>query len=309
MEWNDQAVRRLSMRELRVILAVVHSGSMAKAAKTLGTSQPAISKAIADMEYTLGVRLLDRSPQGVETTQYGDALVKCGIAVFNELKQGIDEISFLADPTVGQLRIGCPDGVATGLVQVAVERLLQKHPRITFHIETEVLTRQLRERSVDLVIHRIPAAVAEDFDAEILYEDPMVIVAGADNPWTRRRKIVLADLLNERWVMHKSDSALWSSLIEAFHTNGLKPPWATVTVTSLHVRMSFLTTGRYLSVRPRSTLRFQGKQPLIKALSVELPAARHPIAIVTLKNRTLSPVARLFIDYIREVAKPLAGGK
>jgi DNA-binding transcriptional LysR family regulator len=134
----------------------------------------------------------------------------------------------------------------------------------------------------------------------------MVIVAGAENLWTRRRKIVLADLLNERWVMHKSDSAFWSSLIEAFQTNGLKPPRATVTVTSLHVRMSFLATGRYLSVRPRSTLRFQGKQPLIKALPVELPTDRHPIAIVTLKNRTLSPVARLFIDYIREVAKPLA---
>jgi len=309
MEWDDLATRQLSTRELRIFLAVVHSGSMAKAATTVGTSQPAISKAVADMEHTLGVRLLDRSTQGVEPTQYGRALVKCGVAVFNELKQGIDEIGFLADPTVGELRIGCPDGVATGLVQVAVERLLQKHPRITFHVETEGLARQLRERSVDLVIHRIPGAVTEDFDSEILYDDPIVIVAGADNPWTRRRKIVLADLLNERWVMHKSDSALWSSFIEAFHTNGLKPPRVTVTVTSLHVRMSLLTTGRYLSVRPRSVLRFQGKQPLIKALPVELPTARHPVAIVTLKNRALPPVARLFIDYIREIAKPLAVGK
>src|SRR5262245_53527012 len=137
MELNDQAVRRLGTRELRIILAVVHTGSMAKAAKTLGTSQPAISKTIADMEHALGVRLLDRTRQGVETTQYGDALVKCGIAVFSELKQGIDEIGFLADPTVGEVRIGCPDGVATGLVQLAVQRLLQKYPRITFHIETE----------------------------------------------------------------------------------------------------------------------------------------------------------------------------
>ena len=111
--------------------------------------------------------------------------------------------------------------------------------------------------------------------------------------------------------MPKSDSALWSSLIEAFHTNGLKPPRATVTVGSVHVRMSLLTTGRYLSVRPRSALRFQGKQPLIliKALPIELPTARHPVAIVTLKNRALPPVARLFIDCVREVAKSPAGGK
>src|SRR5262249_25672884 len=99
MEWDDLAARRLSTRELRIFLAVTHSGSMAKAAKTIGTAQPAISKAIADMEVTLGVRLLDRGPQGVAPTQYGRALIKCGIAVFNELKQGIDEIGFLADPT------------------------------------------------------------------------------------------------------------------------------------------------------------------------------------------------------------------
>src|SRR5438477_11938467 len=108
MEWDDLTARRLSTRELRIFLAVVHSRSMAKAAKTVGTSQPAISKAIADMEHSLGVRLLDRSSQGVEPTQYGRALVQCGIAVFNELKQGINEIGFLADPAGGELRIGRP---------------------------------------------------------------------------------------------------------------------------------------------------------------------------------------------------------
>src|SRR4051794_15698029 len=103
MEWDDKSARRLSTRELRMFLAVARSGSMSKAAKTLATSQPAISKAIADMEHNLGVRLLERSPQGVQPTQYGRALVKCGNAVFNEIKQGIDEIAFLADPTAGEL--------------------------------------------------------------------------------------------------------------------------------------------------------------------------------------------------------------
>src|SRR6266850_6965913 len=128
MEWDDLTARRLSTRELRIFLAVAHSLSMAKAAKTVGTSQPAISKAIADMERSLGVRLLDRGPQGVEPTQYGRALVKCGIAVFNEVKQGIDEIGFLADPTTGELRFGFIGAVAVGLVQSVIDRLLRKHP-------------------------------------------------------------------------------------------------------------------------------------------------------------------------------------
>ncbi len=277
MEWDDPRARRLGTRELRIFLAVAHSRSMAKAAKTLGTSQPAISKAVADMEYALGVRLLDRSPQGVEPTQYGRALVRCGIAVFNELNQGINEIGFLVDPTAGELRIGCPDALAAGMVQVVIDRLLRKHPRITLHIETTSLYRELRERNVELVINRMPGPVAEeDF---------------------------------ESWVMPKSDSPLWPALIKAFHASSLKPPRATVTVSSFHVRISFLATGRFLSVRPGSTLRFQGRAPLLKALPVELPSNQEPVAIMTLKNRTLSPVARLFIEHAREVAKPLAKRK
>jgi DNA-binding transcriptional LysR family regulator len=283
---------------------------MAKAAKAVGTSQPAISKAIADMEHSLGVRLLDRSPQGVEPTQYGRALVKCGIAVFDELSQGINEIGFLADPTTGKLRIGCPDALAAGMVQVVIDRLLRKHPRMTVHIETMSLYRELRERNIELVVNRMPALLTEeDFDAEILYHDTIVVVAGANNPWTRRRKVQLADLVNESWVMPKSESPLWPPLISAFHASGLKPPRATVTVSSFHVRISLLSTGRFLSVRPGTTLRFQGRAPLLKALPVELPMNQEAVAIMTLKNRTLSPVARLFIEHTREVARPLAKRK
>lgn len=305
MDWDDIAARRLSTRELRIFLAVAHSGSMAKAAKTLATSQPAISKAIADMERTLGVRLLDRSTQGVEPTQYGRALIKCGIAVFNELKQGINEIGFLADPTAGELRIGCPDPVAAGLVQAVIDRMLPKHPRITFHIETESLDRQLRERNIEIVINRMPGA-EEDFDAEILYHDSLVIVAGANSPWIRRRNVQLAELVNEPWVLPKSDNAMWSHLIKAFHAGGLKPPRVVVTTASYHMRFSLLATGRFLSVRPSLALKFQAKQAPLKALPIALPMTLGPIAIITLKNRTLSPLARLFIEHTRAVVKQIA---
>src|SRR5262245_38780038 len=310
MEWDDKAARRLSTRELRMFLAVAHSGSMAKAAKALATSQPAISKAIADMEQNLGVRLLDRSPQGVEPTQYGRALVKCGLAVFYELKQGINEIGFLADPTAGELRIGCPDPVAAGLIRAVIDRLLQKHPRIRFSIETESLYRQLRERNVELVVNRMPGPLAEeDFDAEILYHDTIVVVAGANNPWTRRRNVQLADLVNEPWVLAKPDAPTWSPLMKAFQASGLKPPRVAVTTSSYHARFSLLTTGRFLSVRANLALKFQGKQPQIKPLPIELPMTLAPIAIITLKNRALSPLARLFIERTRDVAKALAKRK
>ncbi len=89
---------RLKLQHLKVVMAVAEWGSMAKAAKHLTISQPVVSKVIADLEDVLGVRLFDRSPQGVEPTAYGHALLKRSIAIFDDLRTGVDELKFLADP-------------------------------------------------------------------------------------------------------------------------------------------------------------------------------------------------------------------
>ena len=91
MPWNDRIRRRFKLRELDILLTVVDAGSMAKAATRLNMAQPAISKAVADLEHLLGVRLLDRSRRGVEPTAHGSALLKRGIAVFDELRQHFNE--------------------------------------------------------------------------------------------------------------------------------------------------------------------------------------------------------------------------
>src|SRR5437016_5337121 len=99
INWENQIGRRLRLRDLHVMFMVAEQGSMAKAAAELGISQPAVSDVIAGLEQSLGVRLFDRSPQGVEPTRYGHALLKRSLAAFDELKQGIRDIEFLSDPT------------------------------------------------------------------------------------------------------------------------------------------------------------------------------------------------------------------
>jgi DNA-binding transcriptional LysR family regulator len=122
--WDDRLNRRLRLRDLRYLLSLVECGSMAKAAASLGVSQPAVSRAMSDLEHTLGVRLLDRSSRGVEPTIYGQALIRRGLAVFDELKQGIGEIEILADPAAGEVRIGCGEAGAAGfLAPVVAARL------------------------------------------------------------------------------------------------------------------------------------------------------------------------------------------
>src|SRR5262249_58047115 len=130
---------------------------MAKAATQLAISQPAVSRAIADMEATLGVSLLDRGPQGVEPTSYGRALINRGIAIFDELAQGVKDIKFIADPATGEVRVGCNRLLAASFASAVVDRLSRRYPRIIFHLLTgdvDRLHHALSERNFDFLIAR-----------------------------------------------------------------------------------------------------------------------------------------------------------
>lgn len=104
---------------------------MAKAAERLAISRPVISRTIANLEHALGGTLLDRTARGLEPTMFGEALLKRGTAVFDELRQSVEEIAFLTDPQAGELRIACTEVWAAGLVPAAIERL-EKRGRVPF---------------------------------------------------------------------------------------------------------------------------------------------------------------------------------
>jgi DNA-binding transcriptional LysR family regulator len=307
MDWADRIGRRIKLRDLHILLAVVQCRSMAKAASQLAVSNPVVSKAIADLEHTVGVRLLDRSPHGVEPTIYGRALLDRGLIAFDELRQAVKHIEFLADPAEGELRIGASIAVASGLVATVVDRLSRLHPRMVFHLlaaETAMTYRALEERNVDLVIARILGPVDEEhMRAELLCDEFEVVAAGAQNPWTQRRRVKLAELMNEPWTLPPPDSLAGSVVAEAFRASGLDFPRATVTTSTVPVRNSLLATGRFLTMIPHSVLKFPTNNPPLKRLPIELPTTNRPIGVVTLKNRTLTPVAQRFLDCAREVAR------
>src|SRR5246127_1756003 len=111
MPWNERTKRRLKLRDLDILMAVIEAGSMGKAANRLNISQPAVSKAIVELEDALGVPLVDRSKRGAAPTPYGLALGKRSVAIFNDLRQGVQDVDFLADPTKGEVRIGATEPI------------------------------------------------------------------------------------------------------------------------------------------------------------------------------------------------------
>ena len=165
MQWDDRIRRRLKLRDLDTLLAVAHCGSMAKAASQLSISQPAVSKAISDIERTLGIPLFDRKAQGVELTLYGRALLKWAVAVFDDVKQGVRELEFLTDPTSGELSVGATEPIVAGLLPVVIGRLSHQHPRLVFQVLQMLSTPlydELRQRRVDLILGRILNPLSDD---------------------------------------------------------------------------------------------------------------------------------------------------
>lgn len=312
MDWAERIGRRIKLRDLHVLLAVSQHGSMVRAASHLAISQPVVSKVIAEMEAVIGSKLLERSRSGIELTEAGRVLLRCGIVVFDELKQGVREIESLADPTAGELRIAGPGTVVGGLFPAVMERLSRSHPRMTFRVSqvTDVAQQmqELRERKVDLVVRRQPEGMLDKsgLAAEILFNDPPLIAAGSNNPWVRRRNIKLAELMDEPWVLPPPETDVGPYIKELFGQAGLGVPSAKIVAASMDLNHALLSTGRYLAIYPHSLLMFAGKRLAIKKLAVEVPEKIMEFSAIYLKRRPLSAAAKLFISCARELSAPLA---
>jgi DNA-binding transcriptional LysR family regulator len=309
MDWIDRAGRRVKLRDLHILMAVAEAGSMSKASERLAVSHPVVSKTISDLEHTLGVRLFDRASHGVEPTAYGQALLQCGAAVFDAMRQGIKQIEFLDDPTSGELRIGCPDIITAGLLPAIIERFSRDYPKVRFHVvhaNTAIMQfHELRNRNVELLFGRTPLPVADDdLAVETLFDEPFVAVAGPQSKWARRRSIELRDLLQEPWVLPPYDSAPGALILEVFRTAKLQPPVPSMATLSVQLTTNLIATGSYIGVLPRSVAHYTRRVGL-KILPARLTNQRIAVGIITVKNRTLSPLASLFLDRARKVAAPL----
>jgi DNA-binding transcriptional LysR family regulator len=311
---ENRISRRLRFRDLQVFFAVVQCRSMAKAAKELGVTQPAVSEVVAGLEHAFGVRLFDRTPQGVEPTIYGRALLKRGLAALDELKQGIRDIEFLADPTKGEVRIGCPDSLAGGLLAPFVETFCGHHPGIAITIEPvpwpTLEMPELHARKLDVVVGRLSKPQADDpfgddVDVEILFRDEAVVVAGAKSRWARQGKIGLADLRDASWVGTSQETLTRTLLDRAYQAANLPTPAMRVVTFSVQLRAYLLARRDFVAAMPRSMLKLNPECHGLRELPVKLPNPSFPVIVVTLKGRTITPPVDLFLDGLRHHVRAL----
>jgi DNA-binding transcriptional LysR family regulator len=312
MKWTDRIGRRVKLRDLHIALAVAEAGSMTRAAEELAVSYPVVSKTISELEHTLGVKLFDRSVSGVEPTHYGRALLESGVAVFDEMRKGLQQIEFIKQPDAGELRIGSSIVTDAGLLPAIIEQFSQEFPRAVLHVLHENIAIQqyhnLRNRKAELVFGRLPATMTEtDLVAEPLFDEPNVVVAGSKSRWAKRRTLTLADLIGEPWVLAEPGSLARSLHEEAFRRSGLEVPSAKVLTVSLHLHLRLIETGRWLGLIPASVMRFGDRRMHIKVLPIKVLSPPAPVGFITVKDRTLTPLAERFIECSRKVANSNTG--
>jgi DNA-binding transcriptional LysR family regulator len=171
---------------------------------------------------------------------------------------------------------------------------------------------ELHERKVDLVLARLENNlvrddVSEDLNVEVLFNDPFVLVVSEKSKWARRRKIELADLIDERFIAPPAETWSGALVAEAFKKRGLKAPKFAISTFSITLRNSLAGNGEFITILPSSVVRMHGERYSLNVLPIELPVHRYPVGIVTLKNRTLGPVVQLFIQRAREIAQAVSG--
>lgn len=204
--------------------------------------------------------------------------------------------------------------LAATILPPILEQLSQCYPRLDFHI-TQLLSPtfefpELHHRTIDLMLALIPGPLAatklgDDVSVEIVFEDRLFVVGGMQSRWAQRRKIDLAELAGEPWALPPPGSWTVSLLAEAFGAKGLEMPKIKVATYAIPLLRSLCTTGKYISVFGGLTL-LDGKRLGLKVLPVDLPVWPWPVAIVMLKNRTVSPAVERFIEGVRTFTASLS---
>jgi LysR family transcriptional regulator, pca operon transcriptional activator len=302
--------RHLKMAELRAFAAVMEHGSFHKAAAVLHLTQPAVTKTIANLESTLGVKLFHRAAQGVEPTVHATSFAPRARAVFDELRRAAQDLALVSAGASGALRVGIVPMPAVPFLPVALQSLMKKSPDALFTVvegrESELVDR-LRKGDIEVAILRLSLLEPdEDMIARSLFQESLCVVAAKGHRLASRARLSWADLMAERWVLPPGDCYFHEHVMRTLGALNLPMPRHTVESASINIQFGMVLHAGLLSFGMRSQVEFvPGKEHLVR-LPYELSARDGAVAAVSLKGRDLSPLAMQLIAKVRSLAHTTA---
>lgn len=293
----------MKLHSLRALLAAVETGSLRNAARRLGVSQPALTKAIRELELELGAPLLLRSNTGVSTTAQGRVLVERARTVERELAAAVDQIRQLSGEMVGSLHVAAVPLALALLVPEALRTFSAAYPGIRLRIDEELYMAQLsrlRAGEVELAVGPVPAGLpAGELVIEPLMPIEMVVVAGKGSPHARATS--LAELAEARWVF-TGTSAGAGYARHLFTEHGLPVPPASAIVNSTLGLLSLICSGDHVGLMPRQLAVHPAAAPWMRIVPIREGALASHMAAMTRPESALVPAVRHFIAHLGRAA-------
>lgn len=301
---------RLTIRHLRMVVAIVEEGNLVRAAKRLNMTQSAVTKALQEIEALTKARLFDRTNRGVVPTMFGDTLAEHARLVITQLAHAEEHLADLRDGTGGRVAIGTLLSASAELLPTAIARLRKERPKLVVKIvegTNDVLIPALRAGELDMVVGRL----SEQRDRlnvvqEVLMDDIACVVARRGHPLAERSELSLTDLIGWEWILPPQETSLRRQIDIAFREEGLEPPSHAVDSVSLLTNRALLIDADYLGVFPAQVARREAAAGAIVILPVTLRATAMPMGITTRTNARLSPAAEVLVETLRRTAADLA---
>jgi LysR family transcriptional regulator, pca operon transcriptional activator len=299
----------LRLRQFRSVLAIAEHGSLLKAARALGTSQPAVTKVLREVEQAVGVPLFDRLPRGVLANDYGRAFIARARRVLGEIDRVGDDLSRIADGETGTIVVGALPSAASGLMPGALARFRRAHPAMVVrvvHGRSDQLLPQLEAGGVDLVVGRLyEPRTADDFRREVLYDEPISIFCRADHPVLKKPSLTAADVAVFDLLLPSLEQRVGQDVERAIAALGLGSRRSPLRSTSLSFVREMLLGSDSLAVLSRMMLAGDLLRKTVRLVPLAPPTPPRPAGVITLRHRRRSPGLEALIKslrlYIREL--------
>ena len=294
----------MDLRLLRYFVACVENKSMHAAAEVLHVSQPALSKAVHQLEAELGVPLLERRPRGVAPTPYGETLLRYAKMIDTELRRASAEIDAMRGATKGKINVGAVPTMISPMTRAARE-ILHAHPGLKLEIRaafSRELTTALLDGELDLALILIPEGGAPPGLAfEPIRRTNPVIVARAEHPLSKKDQLTLDDLRACPWLAATYPSTHRRVLNRVFLDAGVPPPQPVMEVSTVVFFAPLIRETDMLTIMPRSMLSENPEGTGLIALPFALPFPAEQIVLGYRENSYLLPGAKIVMQHIKAV--------
>lgn len=302
---DANAAWRLTLSQIRSLIAIARAGSFAEAARRLDVSEPSLHRAARDIEAILHRPLYHRTSEGIAVTRQGARAARELNLALREIDSAFEEIARHRGVDQSRLLIGALPLVRTLLLPRAANVVTERHPGTRLVISDgayEPLLSDLRGGGIDFLLGALRnPPPAEDVVEEMLFMDRFAVVARADHPLTRKTTITPRDLARYDWIVSRDKTPIRATFGAFFAEQGIAPH-AAVETSSLVVIRAMLMESDKITLLSRHQIRFEEAGGLLAVLPVEIPNAARPIGLTVRKDWLPTTLQSEFVDIVRKLA-------